>query len=156
MPRETLEARFWAKVDKRGPDECWEWTAHKQANGYGTIGIGDKSHRAHRISYQLHKGEIPEGLCICHTCDNPGCVNPDHLWAGTQKENRQDCARKGRSPAGRGERHRSAKLTTADVIEIRRAYAAGECGSRKLGKRFGIAPGNILCIVQRTKWKHVE
>jgi hypothetical protein len=97
-----IEQRFWPKVDKRGPDECWLWKAKrtKGGAGYGLIysGVGTVMIYAHRVSWELANGcPVPEGLLVCHSCDNPGCVNPAHLWPGTQSENLMDMVAKGRS-----------------------------------------------------------
>jgi hypothetical protein len=74
--KKTIEERFWSKVDKKGPEECWEWKAGRFDTGYGAFSINGKTIHSHRLSYELSKEEIPKGLCVCHTCDNPSCVNP--------------------------------------------------------------------------------
>ena len=106
--------RFWDKVDKT--DECWVWTAGKNSHGYGAFKIDNKTVGAHVISYTLTNGNIPKGIEVCHTCDNPPCVRPDHLWLGTRKENAQDSAHKGRN--SHGERHHTSKLSDSQVQQI--------------------------------------
>ena len=123
-----LEVRFWAKVDKT--ETCWLW---KGANckGYGVMGIGKATEgniRAARLSWELHFGEIPEGFEVCHSCDNPPCVRPDHLFLGTQKDNVLDAIGKGRQinpPRKYGEEHGMAKLTTVEVLQIRQELKVG-------------------------------
>ena len=101
---QPFEVRFWAKVEKRGPNECWPWRAKRQMRGgdYGHF----ESKLAHRIAFELHYGIAPGNKCVCHSCDNPPCCNPAHLWLGTRKENMDDMRRKGREPAIQ-RRHRS-------------------------------------------------
>lgn len=92
-----LADRFWAKVQKAGPDDCWPWLASRMPKGYGKLGIASTTPKlAHRVSWELHYGPIPEGLFVCHRCDNPPCVNPAHLFLGTCTDNLRDMVAKGR------------------------------------------------------------
>jgi hypothetical protein len=90
---EEQSKRFWAKVNKKADDECWEWTAAKSSKGYGQFALNKIAKSTHRISYIIHKGEIPDGLMICHTCNNPPCINPNHLYAGTSSDNMEQSVR---------------------------------------------------------------
>ncbi len=115
---------------------------------------------AHRLSFRLHTGDIPKSMCVCHTCDNPICVNPAHLFIGTHRENVRDMWAKGRaSPPPRnfqlGEAGPRAILTEADVIRIRQACAAGGISQRKLAAAYGVNQATISLIVRRVNWKHV-
>jgi hypothetical protein len=102
----SLAERFWEKVDRSG--ECWTWTASKIGRGYGQIGITrSRSDRAHRVSWRLAHGEIPNGLCVLHRCDNPSCVNPAHLFLGTKGDNAADRQKKGRTVAPTGDKNRA-------------------------------------------------
>lgn len=93
----SLEDRFWKKVEKKSPDECWEFKGAKYEHGYGCLSVGGRKNKgAHRISYVIHFGEIPNDLHVLHKCDNPPCVNPNHLFLGTHKQNMEDKSRKGR------------------------------------------------------------
>ena len=129
--------------------KCWMWTGSVHHNGYGKW----KRFEAHRYSYELHKGPIPDGLLIMHSCDNPLCVNPDHLMPGTIADNIADCVQKGRN--ARGERMGSAKLTDASVAEIRQLYATGSYSARALGPVFGVSKTVILQVANGTLWRHV-
>lgn len=145
--------RFWDKVDKRDAGSCWEWTAYKQGKGYGLIGTANGSARAHRISWRIHNGPIPKGLFVLHRCDNPACVNPDHLFLGTHKDNMSDRQRKKRHAYGT--RNGNAKLNPESVRAIR-ALAQQSISRRIIANIFNIHPDHVKKIVARRAWKHVE
>jgi len=145
----TDAARFYTYVDKRGPDECWTWTGTVKKHGYGQFWFNGKPDRAHRVSYTLSNGEIPAGLLIRHACDNKLCVNPTHLLTGTVKDNAQDAVERDLRP--RGERVGTAKLTAAQVSEIRERRERGET-YMSLARRFGVSHGAIYWILIGRTW----
>lgn len=153
MRRRNTEEDFWQKVQKT--DTCWLWTAGKDNYGYGVFAMNGKR-RAHRYSWQLHNGPIPAGLLVLHTCDVPACVNPSHLFLGTDATNATDKASKGRCNAPRGVATNHAKLTDEIVREIRARYEQGGITHAQLAKDHGIAASNSWLIVHRKAWKHVE
>ncbi len=148
-----VQQRFSAKVGKRDPNDCWEWLGSKDGCGYGTFAIGRKVKNSHRVAWQIENGEIPDGMCVCHRCDNPPCCNPGHLFLGTHSDNMKDMSRKGRAP--RGEKSPSAKITEGDVREIRRLVSMG-VGQTDIAKEFGIAISNVSQISNRKRWRHVK
>lgn len=148
-----LADRFWAKVDQRGPDECWPWTGFVNNDGYGTCrpGGGREARGAHRISWEIHNGPQPPGYCVCHHCDNPPCVNPAHLFLGTIGDNNADRAAKGRTVAPRGERHWGAKVTPPIVLEIRAAVGR----HTDIAARYGLSAVTVGQIRARETWRHI-
>ncbi len=141
-----LADRFWPKVEKRANGECWPWLGHLSSRGYGQIRTGlsgDRRETAHRASWRLAHGQVPSDLFVCHRCDNPPCVNPAHLFLGTTQENTADRHTKGRSL--RGAEHGSAKLTDAQVAEIRELWLWGSQG-KALAIRFGVSQSLISGI----------
>jgi hypothetical protein len=154
--KQNLEQRFWSKIDIRGPDDCWEWTAKaRTAFGYGVIKIDKVMHSAHRVAYELTYGIKLGDLCCLHLCDNPPCCNPSHLFVGTKGDNVKDASKKGRLTGGRGERNRSAKLTTPEVEEILKLHSEGEPQSR-LAEKFGVNFRQIYRITRGENWRHLK
>lgn len=148
------QKRFFAKIERT--PTCWNWNAGRFESGYGAFGLCKKLVKAHRVSFKLHKGEIPEGLMVLHSCDNRRCVNPDHLFAGTHQDNMEDRKKKGRAiGANKGEAHHLAKLSTEDVLKIRKAYEAGYTTHRELAAQFNVSDSAIGLILNRTNWKHL-
>lgn len=162
--------RFWNRVDKRGPDECWLWQGKPRKDGYGAIGrgrSGDGYILVHRFSYELHNGLLGEGMYACHTCDVRLCVNPKHLFEGTHLDNMADRDAKGRVASGeksgrklhpestpRGSANGLAKLRESDIPKIRLMYDNG--GTMKgIARQYGLDSGTIRAIVKRRTWLHV-
>lgn len=154
--RRPLEERFWEKVDKNGPipahrpelGPCWLWTGSKDR--YGKFSPGGHSPvplNAHRVSYELAYGPVPDGKQICHECDNPPCVNPSHLFAGTADENMKNMRTKGRDRHASGEEAGKSRLTWEQVREIRRRHAVGDVSMRALAREYNIAYPAIAYIV---------
>lgn len=147
--RGDREAAFWAKVDKSG--DCWLWTGAKNAQGYGMFNQGEGHKRAHTYSLELASGEqYQKGMDTCHTCDNPSCVRPDHLYFGTRTQNIGDALARGRMKIG--ERHPFAKLTELDVVALRNEYASG-VSVAELEQAYGLKTSSIRGIVLGFKWK---
>jgi len=141
--------RFWKKV-AIDPGGCWLWTGSKR-KGYGQLRVGHKVFGAHCISWIIHNGSIPDGLCVCHDCpggDNRACLNPEHLWLGTKKDNSIDAVEKGRHARVRliGELNPSAKLTESEVNLIRQLSQNGVM-QKSLCRQFGVAKSTICRIV---------
>lgn len=169
-----MEDRFWAKVDKSaGPDGCWLWTGYTERGGYGRITDYWTKHLTHRYSYELAHGTIPEGMQVCHTCDVRNCVNPAHLWLGTLKDNMLDASTKGRMTGNRsnnrlfGETSKQAKLTEAQVREIRERYEPQRRGRpladevrgptvSDLAAEYDVSRTLIHRVVTRKAWPHIE
>lgn len=162
--------RFWSKVNKT--EGCWEWTASTSRNGYGIFWLPNprRMHCAHRVSWIIENGPIQDGMFVCHKCDNPRCVRPDHLFLGTAADNVHDMIEKGRqvwpgAPRGnkngmrlhpesarRGESNHNSKITTEIVRTIR---SSSEPASA-LAKRYGVTKANITLIRRREAWAHVD
>lgn len=135
-----IEARFWPKVLVGGEDDCWEWLAHANKDGYGRFRVAGRMELAHRISFIIEHGRTPED-CILHTCDNPGCVNHAHLFEGTRADNNRDCVLKGRQDSRKSVLH-------ADEI---RAYWLSGTSQHELARQYGVSQSTIGRIVNRTR-----
>lgn len=151
IPERTFKSfreYFFEKVKRT--NTCWLWIGAKYKTGYGSIGIPGirKSVKAHRISWEMHHGPIPEGMDVCHTCDTPACVNPDHLFLGTHIDNMADRQRKGRTACGERSCH---KLSERDVIEIRNDFR----GPGEVARDYGVSAPTICDIRARRSWRHV-
>lgn len=173
---ESLVRRFWKKVSKT--KGCWLWTGHTIRGGYGVMRYtsSNRATTAHRISYEIHVGPIPDGMFVLHRCDVPACVNPAHLFLGTQFDNMRDMVAKGRhysrthpetmargrrngrytKPEStlRGDQHPAAKLTSALVLEARAAHAAGE-STAEIAGRLGFKFRTIQAAIRRENWTHI-
>lgn len=153
----SFKERFWRKVRKGSPDECWEWTGGRTGtNGHGQIrnAQGDKD-LAHRLSWQLHYGPIPDGLLVLHSCDNPICVNPKHLHLGTASDNIKEAYDRGLLTPKRGVLNGHAKLTGEQVMRIRYEYAVGQRTQRDIARELGVSQSAIMCIVTHRTWAHL-
>jgi len=160
----TLVERFWKFTDKKGEDECWPWKLKPLGNGYGRIKFKRKTIKAHRLSFLIHYGAFPEGKPrALHKCDNPICVNPSHLFAGSDGDNVRDCVRKkrysngfgrGRINSCRGERCPLSKLKADIVLQIRNLCIQG-ISQKQIAKLFNISPEHVSKISLRKVWGHL-
>lgn len=163
-PEQAIK-EFWSKVNKDGSipthmphlGKCWEWLGSKHYRGYGDVRWNGRKDKAHRAAWQIVNGDISDGLCVLHKCDNPSCCNPKHLFLGTQKQNAEDRESKNRGNRINvtGEKHGMHKLTDKQVNEIRQRYAAGGITQRKIAAEYGVKQGTICDIVRRANWKHI-
>lgn len=166
-------SKFWASMDKSG--DCWEWTRGKISSGYGKVQFNGKPWLTHRLSWTVANGAIPKGLWVLHTCDNPACCNPGHLFIGNRSDNMKDCASKGRigvqaTPAcaargdkngsrlhperlARGEKNNMAKLTAQQVRKIRELE--GRLTKKEIASEFGVDVSHVYKIIKRQVWNHV-
>ena len=185
--KKSVEERFWKKVDRSGgKDACWLWLAgfRKKGQKYGAFYIRERKNNvpAHNIAFLLMNGYLSKGKIIMHSCDNPPCCNPAHLFEGTPKDNSDDKVKKGRQSKGllhslalmknrpsgnshysrinpeklaRGETHGLAKLTPEIVMAIRKEYVPRKISSIFLAQKYNIDPSNVMCIVHRKTWVHI-
>lgn len=160
-------SKFWHQVVKS--DTCWEWQGDHTANGYGRLTVRGQRVVAHRHSWEMHFGPIPDGMIVCHHCDNPPCIRPDHLFLGSHQDNMADAANKGRMRQGalrrlidhpgavlRGSDCPWAKLTEAQVQELRSRYAAGGITQKQLAEDYALHPMTVFQIIHRLRWDHLD
>lgn len=141
--------RFWKQVDiiHERPDCCWEWKGYRKNDGYGRVTIDSKDCMSHRVAYQLKIGQIPDGMLVCHSCDNPPCCNPSHLFVGSHSDNMKDMASKkrGKKIGIKGDANIHSKLSDDKVYEMRSLYLSG-MPTRKLVKLFGLSRTQTIRI----------
>lgn len=145
---------FENKIMPEPMSGCWLWTGASNRRGYGSTNFNKRRQESHRVSWRIYRGEIPDGISVLHKCDNPGCVNPDHLFLGTNSDNMKDAFRKkrGRIPHHKGEKAHSAKLTEFDVRQIRKS--TNSCA--EIAKEFGICQSNVSAIRRHKTWRHIS
>lgn len=148
MRNATIQERFDDKWTPEPNCGCWLWTACGDKDGYGLIQCGGRPVRAHRLSYELHKGPVPRNALVLHKCDVPACVNPDHLYLGDNSDNQIDAARRGRNA--------SQKLTVSDVVVLRRRWQAGGVTQAALCAEYGLSTGQMSLMLRGRKWAHVD
>ena len=157
-----IEQRFWTRVIKGTGDACWEWQGSQDGHGYGSVFYQGRMQKAPRVAWQLTHGAIPAKTEVCHECDNPLCVRPDHLFLGNHMTNAQDMAAKGRQVfqrrperAKRGEAHYCAKLDNSSIIAIRYRHKNGE-PMEQIARSYDVSKQTIWRIIRRLTWKHIE
>lgn len=149
-----IEKRFLKKVVKS--DGCWEWNGFRNPDGYGVVKFRDRLWRTHRVAWVIYRGEIPEGLCVLHRCDNAACVRPDHLFIGTQGDNAADRDSKGRHKPFHGSDHPRSKILEEDVLKMRSLFKAGS-PIFEIAKLFPVISYDAVCKIVHSKlWKHVK
>lgn len=149
-----VEERFWQKVNKKSNDECWEWIGSKLKKGYGSFDSRCGEGRAHRVSWMLHYGKIPDGMLVCHKCDNPICVNPNHLFLGTPKDNTKDMLNKHRDGLI-GIKNGQSKLNPEKVLISRRLRKIGWT-YKKIADMFNVNDVTIYYAVNKITWRHIN
>lgn len=157
--KEDQNRRFWMKVSRSSPTECWLWIGAKKPTGYGNIRRDKKYTTAHRVSWEIHFGEVPNGMQVLHSCDNPSCCNPHHLMLGTSMSNHIDMVKKGRSNSNHknrryGEENSKHKLSADQVKEIRRKYIPGLIRQKDIGNEYGVSQVLVSLIIRNEARKN--
>lgn len=160
VPCTELPARLERKIDKTSsPNGCWLWLGFRNPRGYGMTTDGENVRLAHRVVYSMLVRPIPAGLHACHHCDNPGCVNPAHIFLGTDLDNNRDMVAKGRDRHVTGPDNHKTKFTAEQVRAIRAAYDASPKKHgmlSKLAREYGVWPSAIQRVVRRKNWAHLD
>lgn len=153
MFRESTIKRFWDKVNKT--NNCWNWTACKDKDGYGVFNINPnrKYEKAHRFIYELQFGEIPKDKIVCHHCDNPSCVNPQHIYLGTYTSNARDREKRNRGRDQNGTKNHMAVLNWGKVKRIRGMWQSGEFTQKDIADHFNVSRGCITGIIYNVNWR---
>lgn len=154
MDIEKVKKTILAGIEIDPETWCWNWVKALTTNGYGVLTVDKIQYRAHRLSYSVFIDEIPDGLEICHKCDNHRCCNPDHLFIGTHRENMADMVKKGRQRSIYGSEHCGSKITEADALQIRELSESGIPGYR-IAELYNISKSNVSMIINRHTWKHI-
>lgn len=147
----TIAPAFWRYVTRGDNSQCWVWQGYVSVRGYGQLTWMYRKHMAHRVSWEIHNGAIPDGLVVCHRCDNRRCVNPDHLFLGTSADNIADMVTKGRQ--SKGEAHPKTELSEGDVAEIRRLRNLG-CTLTRIASQYNVSKSTIENITTGKTWKY--
>lgn len=155
LPKVSVDSRFWDKVNKGSVDDCWEYLGRLNHDGYGQFDHHNTASVAHRFSWELSFGKIPDGIYVCHKCDNPSCVNPNHLFLGTQKDNMEDMVKKGRGADKRGRKNGKSVVNESIVREIRVLYSNG-WSYQKIADNFGVSNGCVNHIINGRHWAWVK
>lgn len=148
---------FWKNVDRsEGQNACWIWKKGKDARGYGILRFRGRAYKAHRLAWILTHGEIDDDLFVCHHCDNPPCVNPGHMFIGTQSDNMRDMVSKGRHNPPRGSTNPLSKLTEKQVFTIRWLYSENDLSQDRIAQMYQVSQVLISKVVRREIWRHVK
>lgn len=157
MNQQQIEA-FWSKVEiTDSAKDCWAWSGAKKPSGYGNVRVNKKYLLAHRVAFEVAVQKIPDGLIVCHVCDNPSCCNPSHLMLGTVKSNACDMLIKNRQKkkcyATRGENNGNSKLSRSEVLDIRESYKSGLLNQYQLAELYDVSQATIGAIVRNKTWR---